>query len=366
MASRPFSYAICGGAFGDEGKGRIVDEYVAELSQQRPTIVYRDNGGANAGHTVELPDGTKIAFHQVPSGVFCTNTTVMLGKEMVLHPADLLLELKEITKHAGKRELARILIDHQALLSLDTHRAYEAALKMWQSGGKGSTGRGIAPAYADLLLRHPIRMRDLVIFDCETLTQHYRLYEALLKGLDQSLKDAVVPTAGGGTQKVGSLKQFLETLSEEASQLKKMTVDTLPLIEKAWNGTKNAFVFEKAQAVGLDHRWGVYPDVTASNTCFDGIYSATEGVVDPRDIEVRAAVIKATYMSSVGSRKLPSAMTGKLATTIREDAGEYGATTKRPRDIAYLDLAALKFYAKVGGSNCHILTHMDIIVYPRI
>src|SRR3989304_17307 len=107
-------------------------------------------------------------------------------------------------------------------------------------------------------------------------------------------------------------------------------------------------VFEKAQALGLDSRWGVYPDVTASNCGFDGILSATEGIVDPTQIAIRAATIKATYSSSVGARRLPTEIKTKLADRIREDAFEYGATTKRPRDIAYLDLPMLSFLAKVG------------------
>ncbi|HZZ98502.1 MAG TPA: adenylosuccinate synthetase, partial [Candidatus Saccharimonadia bacterium] len=44
-----------------------------------------------------------------------------------------------------------------------------------------------------------------------------------------------------------------------------------------------------------------------------------------------------------------------------EDAFEYGATTKRPRDIAYLDLPAIKFFTKSGQANALILTHMDVV-----
>ncbi|NCN24033.1 MAG: hypothetical protein GW945_00885, partial [Candidatus Pacebacteria bacterium] len=52
MPSRPNSFAFCGGAYGDEGKGRIVDQYVSDYSAKGPVFVYRDNGGSNAGHTV--------------------------------------------------------------------------------------------------------------------------------------------------------------------------------------------------------------------------------------------------------------------------------------------------------------------------
>jgi len=70
-------------------------------------------------------------------------------------------------------------------------------------------------------------------------------------------------------------------------------------------------------------------------------------------------------MSSVGTRVLPTRMEEKLAHRIREDAYEYGATTGRPRDIAYLDIPAMKFFARVGRANYLALTHMDI-TYPDV
>ncbi|PIR60822.1 MAG: hypothetical protein COU68_02220 [Candidatus Pacebacteria bacterium CG10_big_fil_rev_8_21_14_0_10_45_6] len=133
------------------------------------------------------------------------------------------------------------------------------------------------------------------------------------------------------------------------------------VLQRAWTDKKTACVFEKGQGIGLDVRWGVYPDFTASETTFSGIFSSTEGIVNPRDIEIRAGVIKATYMSSVGIRKLPSAMDEALAHQIREDADEYGATTKRPRDVVHIDIPSLSFFAKVGDVTHLVATHMDIV-----
>ena len=121
---------------------------------------------------------------------------------------------------------------------------------------------------------------------------------------------------------------------------------------------------EVAQAVGLDPRYGVYPDVTASDPTFYGIIASTEGLVKTGQIAVRLATIKATYTSSVGTRRLPTMMEPELAARIREDAHEYGATTQRPRDIAYLDLPCLRFFADVSGATHLVLTHLDI-AYPE-
>lgn len=361
MKVKANSFAFCGGAFGDEGKGRIVDEYVNHLTKQGKIVVYRDNGGANAGHTVTLPTGERVALHQLPSAMFSPKATVVLGKGMVIHPSDLLTEIEEVRIIAKNQKVATIMIDEMAVLSLDTHRAFEATLKMWQDGSKGSTGRGISPAYADVLLRHPLRMRDLLDFDEKKIQEHYELYAALCKGLGEELADMKVPTlAETGVQQVGSLTEFTTRLQAQATQLRSYIHDVSTMVAETWHDPDCSYVFEKAQAIGLDARWGVYPDVTASNTALDGIYSATEGIIDHHAIAVRAAVIKATYMSSVGTRVLPTMMDEALAARIREDAHEYGATTKRPRDIAYLDLVALRYYAQVGDINYHVLTHMDI------
>ncbi|SVC64535.1 uncharacterized protein METZ01_LOCUS317389, partial [marine metagenome] len=54
---------VIGCQWGDEGKGKIVD-VLAEGAQ----LVVRYQGGANAGHTVQLADDEFI-LHQIPSGI---------------------------------------------------------------------------------------------------------------------------------------------------------------------------------------------------------------------------------------------------------------------------------------------------------
>ncbi len=361
MSVRKNSFAFCGGAFGDEGKGRIIDEVVNDAAQKGKVFIYRDNGGANAGHTVEFSNGKRVALHQLLSGVFSKKSTMILGKGMVIHPGDLLTEMHQVTEATGGKIPAQLIIDEMAVLSLDTHRAFESTLKTWESGGKGSTGRGISPAYADILLRHPLRLRDLKNWDDKKIESHYKLYDALVKGLGGELDISEVPTLLGEKIKVGSVKEFTSRLKKQAAELEEYIKNVSQLLTKAWADPEITFIFEKAQAIGLDWRWGVYPDVTASDCTIDGIFASTEGIVDPDQIGIRAGVMKATYMSSVGSRVLPTTMEEKLASKIREDAHEYGATTKRPRGIAYIDIPALKFYAKVGRLTHLVLTHMDLV-----
>lgn len=390
MAERPFSVGFCGVSWGDEGKGKMADQQVKEFEDLgKKVFVYRDNGGSNAGHTIELDDGRRPATHLLPSGIFYKNATVILGKGMVIHPNDLMSEIGEMADIAGEKGIADIMVDQKAILNLDTHRALESMQRQWFSGGKGSTGRGIAQSYNDFLAQCPLLVEDLISFDERKIGEHYDYYEAWVKGLGGDLKDLPIfrykslePTL------VGSKDEFVRNLEKQAESMSPFIYDVNPFLRVAWSDHKNAFVFEKAQAIGLDPRFGVYPDVTASDTTFGGILYSTEGEVDPYDIELRYGVFKATYGSSVGSRILPTMMERpehkkmtmeelstiltpqeledvKFARRIRGDYKEVGASTGRLRDMLFTDLVPAKYFLKKGIVNRIILTHMDA-VYPGV
>ncbi len=61
---------VIGKNFGDEGKGLAVDYFAGRfLESGASCLVIRHNGGAQAGHTVELP-GIRFVFHQLSAGSF--------------------------------------------------------------------------------------------------------------------------------------------------------------------------------------------------------------------------------------------------------------------------------------------------------
>ena len=79
----PATVAV-GMQFGDEGKGKIID-FLAD----RADVVVRFQGGANAGHTVQVGDEL-YAFHLLPSGVLRSRTVNVIGNGVVIEPAELL------------------------------------------------------------------------------------------------------------------------------------------------------------------------------------------------------------------------------------------------------------------------------------
>ena len=54
--------ALIGGQWGDEGKGKVADILAGEMDW-----VVRFQGGANAGHSLEI-DGQALKLHLLPSG----------------------------------------------------------------------------------------------------------------------------------------------------------------------------------------------------------------------------------------------------------------------------------------------------------
>jgi len=81
---------VLGSQWGDEGKGKLVD-----LLSEDTHIVARCAGGNNAGHTVVAPDGTKYAFHLLPSGLAHPGVLGVLGNGVVIHVPDLFKEMGE-------------------------------------------------------------------------------------------------------------------------------------------------------------------------------------------------------------------------------------------------------------------------------
>ena len=141
------AYAVIGGQWGDEGKGKIVD-FLAESSQ----YVVRYSGGNNAGHTV-INDKGKFAFHLIPSGIFWPNVACVIGNGVVVDPDILLDEVAGLQQHgvdtgrlyisvangcvvnltasrlALKTERRIRVFSHEAYLSLDYQKKSGIAIK---------------------------------------------------------------------------------------------------------------------------------------------------------------------------------------------------------------------------------------------
>ncbi len=131
---------IYGLAWGDEGKGKITSAMAHNYD-----YVCRWNGGPNAGHTVYV-NGKKYKTHIVPSGIFAGKKCV-IGPGCVIHIDKMLEELRMLTMAGFDINLVKI--HPNAHIITEDHIAYDKEFL----SHLGTTAQGIAPCYADKMLR---------------------------------------------------------------------------------------------------------------------------------------------------------------------------------------------------------------------
>ena len=127
---------VVGAQWGDEGKGKLVD-----VLAERADWVVRYQGGANAGHTVDLGDRSFV-LHQIPSGILHPGVRCAIGNGVVLDPDTLFDEIDGLVK-AGVDVEGRLYVSERAHLVLPYHKAVDGASA--SSKAIGTTGRGIGP-----------------------------------------------------------------------------------------------------------------------------------------------------------------------------------------------------------------------------
>ena len=98
---------LVGSQWGDEGKGKIVD-----ILSERYDIVVRYQGGANAGHTIQLGE-RQFILHLIPSGILRDNVICVIGNGVVIDPKALLDEM-DFLKNNNIDVKGRLLISHNA------------------------------------------------------------------------------------------------------------------------------------------------------------------------------------------------------------------------------------------------------------
>ncbi len=329
--------ALVGGQWGDEGKGKVIDSLAAKAD-----MVVRFAGGDNAGHTTVNPHGT-FKLHLIPSGIFYDNVVCVIANGVVVNPAVLLRELAELREHGVEghnlvvSDRAHVIMPYHTLLDgLEEERRGSSAI--------GTTRRGIGPAFVDKVARTGIRVGDLLDVDGfrSRLTSVMEQKNALLTSM---YGHAALP-----------LDEILEQYVDYGKQLRQYIRDTLPLIHDAMR-RGDRILLEGAQGALLDTDFGSYPFVTSSSPLSGG---ATIGTgIGPTHIEGVIGVFK-VYATRVGGGPMPTELEDETGHFIREKAGEYGATTGRPRRCGWFDAVAGRLSVQVNGMTEVALTHLDI------
>jgi adenylosuccinate synthase len=329
---------VVGAQWGDEGKGKIVDVLAAHVD-----IVARYQGGANAGHTVDVA-GTEFILHQIPSGILHPGKRCLLGNGVVLDLEQFFGELDGLEERGIDVE-GRVGISGRAHLLLDYHKRLDRASEQLRGMEKiGTTGKGIGPAYEDKVARRGIRVGDL---------RDPARAEALLRQAATGA-NARLDAVGGDPVDVDALVGSVLTARNRVMPL--VTDTGLEIHEAIRQGRR--VLLEGAQGALLDVDHGTYPFVTSSNTTAAG--AATGTGIGPTALESVLGVVKA-YTTRVGSGPLPTEIRSELGERLRELGGEYGATTGRPRRCGWFDAVVVRYATRVNGLTGLALTKLDVL-----
>ncbi len=361
--------AVVCNQWGDTGKGKFVDLY-ADWAD----IIARGTGGNNAGHTIVL-NGKQYIQHLIPSGILKDGDGKInvMGSGMVDDLGVIVKELDELEANGYSYNGLRI--SDRAQVILPHHKMIDSGLSSMDKGNIGTTGRGIGPAYSDKVARFGITVGDLRDKDNffkklkRTLDHHH-----YLEGLN--------------------MEEIIETELKHFQRIKDFVCDTDVLVRKAVHEGKKVLA-EGAQGLLLSIDYGTLPYVTSSDP---SVYGLSKGIgLLPENIDLTLGIVKFPFMTRVGNGPFPTEYGGRLSEEycakdngnankrlveekkfnnfanlmnssydfekgvgIRMAAGEYGATTERPRRTGRTDLVALKHAMKINEKDI-ILTKADCV-----
>ena len=335
--------AIVGANWGDEGKGKMTD-----VLAQHSDFVIRYQGGNNAGHTI-INDYGKFALHLLPSGVFYPHTTNILGPGIALNITSFLGELDELIARGVPKP--SLYISERAQVVLPYHLLMDEYEEERLGDRKyGSTKSGIAPFYSDKYLKIGVQVADL--FDEGRLRDRIERSLTVKNLLFEHLYQ----------KPIMSLEQIVPDLMAAGDKIKPYICDTSTLLHNALKEKKKILVEGQLGAL-RDPDHGIYPYPTSSST-LAGFASVGAGI-PPHSITQVVAVAKA-YSSCVGAGPFVSEIFDREAEELRErggDAGEYGATTGRPRRMGWFDAVATRYGCRMQGATAVALTLLDVLGY---
>lgn len=351
-------FVVIGGAWGDEGKGKIATFYA-----QKADLAIRATGGANAGHTIQY-NGQKLSLHLIPGGIAYEHVICLIGQGVALDFEILFKEIEYLKSYDVPNIENRLKISGMATVLMPYHKELDELYEKTRNSKIGTTKRGIGPAYEDKIRRDGLfvyhlflpvdELEDAII---NAVYNHNILFKEY--GMDEAIVDA---------------HELAIQYSEYGKKIQNMVVDGHNFVREYVNDPSKTIIVEGAQSVMLSIEVGDRPKVTSSDSNTNGTLSGAHlNITDPTEI---IAVFKA-YFSKVGNGDFPTEFPSHIdengnlvpyepenslvGDILRNLTGEYGATTGRPRRVGWFDAVIAKYVVEVSGATYLCINHIDSI-----
>jgi len=381
---------------GDEGKGRVILEIIHELRartgrEDAVAAVMKVNGGSNSGHTV-----AGLTLNLLPGGVADPKVPYLpIGCGVVADPRKFLWECAyaELRGHAALKRLA---IDERCLVSDLSHRLLDLAWEDYRVhilGGdkRGSTGRGITPAYLDEVGQFQIYFADflgskdffadklrgrvdramrVIEHVCRVAPERWPEFFVTLTEAETRANAAVIEAGrfepaefdfsrfmpSGKAPFALDLDALIETYWSAGRRLAEQIADVRELIIREQD-KGNYIIGEFGQAYWLDKRHGFPPNVTASHTFTPEFFQSAGLPVQP----VHNVGCCKAYDTKVGTHVFVSEIDLDHPLSQKLRKVEFGATTGRQRMVGWYDAVEKGDALRYGGFQDLVLNKLDAL-----
>ena len=383
-------------SMGDEGKGRLICEMIEELKAltgdpSPVSLVMKVNGGANSGHTV---GGLKLNL--LPAGVVEKSVaTLGIGCGVVADPRKFLWEARSLETQ-GYDVFSRLLIDERTLVSDLTHRLLDLAcedyrIHVLKQEKRGTTGRGITPAYIDEVGQWPIfyidfkgskddfekKLNERIDRAEKTIRFVYQVNEERWDGFFdtlsraecranlESIESGVFPEEEFDFHRFKGSEPFqinrdvlCETYWEAGTQLAENIGELREIALHALRNGKH-ILGEFGQSYWLDKRFGFTPNLTASHTYTPEFFQSA-GI--PLQSVHTFGVCKA-YDTKVGTHVFLTSIPKNHPLGDRLRQSEFGTSTGRHRMVGWFDAVEKGDALRYGGFDDLMINKLDTLSY---
>ncbi len=350
---------IAGLGFGDEGKGSVVD-YLTR--QHNAHTVVRYNGGAQAGHNVVTQDGHQHIFSQFGSGTFIPSVRTHLSQFIVVDPSSIIYEEQHLRTLKIDDAFDRITIDSGAIIVTPFHKLINQLTEI--SRGKkryGSCGMGIGQAveyfkrYGDkVLLAGDLKDIDTVAAKLKFIKEKT---EKMLADIMPSLPDTEeVLEKISWIQNNDLIERYIEISCKIFAYRTNITDPnyTKEILDK--DGT---VIFEGAQGILLDPKFGFHPHVTKTDTTFANALKLLEETGYNGQIK-RVGVLRA-YATRHGPGPLPTE-DENLTRSLPDSHNQENRWQGKFR-VGYFDAVAIRYAMRtIGHLDDIALTNLDRLI----
>lgn len=389
---RPFTHnyiAVTGISTGDEGKGRTIPDISAILRAQTGLpgvvgMVFKVNGGANSGHTV---DGLKLNL--LPGAVADPLVPILgIGRGVVADPLKFHWEGSALERK-GYEVFSRLLIDRRTMISDITDRLLDLAQEASREVPIGTTGKGIGPAFSKEVLREAVYYGDIEGDNA-----------AFISKLRNRIKNSQQQVLSFSNLTQENWKQFFVTLTEAEVRANKESIDAglftrddfdltrfcgvdpltfnedeiinayfkatnrlKPNVGSIANEILNCKNFNKkvvgefGQSYILDKRHGFQPNTSASHTYTPEFFQSGHTPV----VGIHVVGVAKAYDTKVGNHLFLTEMEQEhpLGNHLRKF--EFGVTTGRQRMVGWFDAVEKGFVLRYGGFDDMVINKIDVL-----